>query len=946
MHLEKLQGVRVNELIRSPHRDYLLLDGTWQFELDECDVGELEKWYIKTVEFSDTITVPGCLESQGKGLQHLPLRQPDLVGGPDLPYLGVSWYKTNFRLPSDLEGKTVRLLFGGVATDCKVWLDGRLLGEHHFATIPFGFDITDLAAPGKEHHLVVRIENNHRYLPEEVTPQGFGESVREIKWSGIYRGVEVVIASNVYFSDLHIVPDVGKGQFICHYRFNQPVGEGEILAVLTEWDSQAAVAQKTLKLKKPSAKGKIAIAVPYPHLWQDTDPFLYRIDLYYCRSGTRIDSISERVGLREVTFDGTYVRLNGTPVYLRGDMVHYHWPDTISWPTDRNQIRSCLAVYKEYGFNFLRHHTFFPPPEYLDVCDELGLLCHNELGVTCHLKQEGLFDHSLLPELWAQSVMLARNHPSVIVWCLGNEVYPEEQELNLYRKLTYQLDPTRLLQSNSPGYFIFPDGTKKRAPVFHELRNAGASYVDVKIKNKYSGSLRPWRIQWAVEQATQSGLDSLLPTFTQNTQLLQARTRKICLEELRLQSTAFWDIYDYRGIPYQGFELCAFRDSGSFMWGVVDDFFGQKLESPQEVRAYINDTVLLWAQQWDHRVFSYGMDPPVVLTFLCSHYGKEPIKNGIFSWEIIDDQGVVLASDIIPGINVNCGELKLIHSDYYGLTSNPKPQSYQLRVKLVHKNEVITNSWPFWAFPEAAFAAENVMVGFANPLLKRTCALLCPRMVFNPYQLDKHTILITESVDETLLAHLQQGGRALLLGQGHFPGFVTSWEAGRSEFTRGTIIYDHPVMQAFPHQGWCDIPFAKLMNTPSHLDGRHPGMSFVYDLSAFPNELKPIIQGIPSYKAERPKKLAHLFEIQVGLGKLVVSTFNFSGWDMNLHRRKFMNCAGNYLLVEILNYMSGSQFKPEAAVSIDQFMRLVNMPRKRIQGEGSCCAASESDSEQ
>jgi len=122
------------------------------------------------------------------------------------------------------------------------------------------------------------------------------------------------------------------------------------------------------------------------------------------------------------------------------------------------------------------------------------------------------------------------------------------------------------------------------------------------------------------------------------------------LEELRLQSTSFWDVYDFRDIPYQGYELCTFRDSGSFIWGVVDDYFGAKIESPKQVLRYTGDTVLLWAHAWDHRLISsYTNDPPILMNFQCSHYGKKPIRNGVFTWEI-RGKGLKIRSE--PKVNI------------------------------------------------------------------------------------------------------------------------------------------------------------------------------------------------------------------------------------------------------------------------------------------------------
>ena len=105
------------------------------------------------------------------------------------------------------------------------------------------------------------------------------------------------------------------------------------------------------------------------------------------------------------------------------------------------------------------------------------------------------------------------------------------------------------------------------------------------------------------------------------------------------------ETHNLNGIDYTGFVLCTFRDSGSFVWGTVDDFFDPKCTSPEYYRQYVGETVLLYGQRWYNRVFKtdgFRCWMPIVIS--CSHFGKHPIRNGTLTISLTDSSGKVLFS--------------------------------------------------------------------------------------------------------------------------------------------------------------------------------------------------------------------------------------------------------------------------------------------------------------
>ena len=940
---EKQQPVRVNELIRSPQRDYLSLEGTWAFELDEADQGEQQGWH-KRRDYTDHIEVPGCLEAQGKGLTYLPPASPAWAGTCDVPYLGLSWFQKAFGVSKAFEGKKLWLNFGGVATHCKVWLNDGLLGEHEYASIPFGFEVTHLIDFERDNVITVKVENRHTY--EHRTPQNthaLGYTTIELRWSGIFRGVELVATEAVWLEDLHIIPLVEARRVAvrCEVRAGGS-------ASWTDLSLQAAVSlwehgeQRWATTQSIGGLGlhELEVALDDPKLWSDEEPNLYTLELILLDgSGRPRDSLVERFGFRAFSYDGKRFLLNGTPVYLRGEMAGYHWPNTVSPPVNREALRRGLGAYKAYGFNFLRHHTHFPSVEYLEVCDELGLLSQNELNVIGEM-------WSIVPEhrheMWQALIRRDRNHPSVVLWCMGNEERAADEEIKTYSRLTRPLDPTRMVLSNSPGW-LYKDGEMLgRFPVYHELRRAGASYADPRLKPKYAGPLRPWRILFMEEQTRQAGLEHLVPTFVHHTQELQERCRKLTMEEVRLNATSVGDTLNFCGQAFQGYELCTFRDSGSFMWGVVDDFFDPKLVIAEAFKRYNSATVLLWTQKWQERIFSHKHRNWVVMpvTITCSHYGKQPVQDAVLTWDVLRSDASVAASGKREGVYLACGTSEMIATDHFELPREGDAQKMTLRARLEADGLAVHNSWDFWVFPDEPLREASRPVYTYDIGRDLTLSLDKSYPFVRPLEGPpvKEALLITSRITPTLLTHLRRGGRALLASRDALPGEVTEWGAGRSEYPRGTIIAEHPLMDGFPNEGWCDIPFAGMIGDAGEVNGNRNALGFAVGLRDWPDALEPIIMGIPSAKQERPQRLGHLFEVKAGNGNLLVTTLEFG----SPHAQ---NAATRYFLDQVLRYVLSPKFAPSVQVELAFLEAFMHRPTQ-VRAEGTENPASASRARQ
>lgn len=885
----------------------MILDGTWRFALDPADEGLSRALHRSEGNYDDTIAVPGCLEAQGKGMTLVPPEQPGWWGTSDKPYFGVSWYQTAFAAPQLAPGKRAHLNFGGVATSCTVYVNGCEIGRNDYAIIPFGFDVTDVLNFGGENVLSVRVCNDHKYERAPMNHNGLGSTALEMMYSGIFRSVELVYCSCCHIQRMNLRWDGQHVSCLTGIFGTLPAGS---LLTLTAYDAEGTKCAQA----SCSAAATPRLVMPDAHLWSDADPYLYRFTLTLSDGqGNALDSLSERFGLRVLEMRDGKPALNGVPVYLRGDMVHFHWPNTISAPVDRDDIREKLMTYKRYGMNFLRHHTHFPSPEYLEICDEIGLLCHNELGLC-----GGLW--GIEPEhrdkIWRLAILRDRNHPSVVLWCMGNEKQFELDQIRHFTDMALSLDPTRFLLTDSPGWIMEPDGGMVRWPVMHEFRMSGASYIDLDLERKYRGGpLRPWRMQYTKARLDEAGLRRYAPRFTRATQLLQQACRKILLEQIRENSVDVEELFNLHGIDYTGFVLCTFRDSGSFLWGTVDDFFGQKQTASDYFRQYVDDTVLLFGLKWTHRVFLATEGRPwLPIVIGCSHYGKKPVENGVLRCRVRDEQERTLYTCVKSGISVNCGEKKNIETQVYIYDNVPNAFS-KLTVEacLCWDGGETRNSWNVWLAPAPSLCAEKqaqITVDVQSPWLysqlKMTYGAIDTR--------EDGALLITDQFNEKTLDALARGASVLLLGQNHFEARVTEFGSARSEFARGTLIADHPLFDHIANDGWCDIPFAGLISDNRVLEGNRDSSGCVYALGdGWPKELEPIIMGVPSYKDADPKRLAHLFEIRVGAGRLMASTFKFG----SPHAQSAFDL---FFLDELLQYMLSEKFAPPSQITPEQLI--------------------------
>jgi beta-glucuronidase len=422
-------------------RETVDLGGTWQATLDPENKGEREGWFKEdfTAQGWREVQVPGSFANVAPEIDR---------------YEGVGWFRRSFRVPQHFEGRRVVLHFEGVNYQCKVWINGRLVGENPDAFLAFDLPLGSETRFGRDNALVIRVDNTRR---RDIIPGGrqgwhpFGGILREaeLRVGGLCRieSARIVAEPNGTGGFLRLQAVVANGSE------RQIAGRTEV-AILDEKGAvlgRSAAGPVAVDAGK-SATVEISRQIPSIRPWSPEVPALYTADIRLMSEDKVLDRVSVRSGFRKIEARGTMLYLNGKPVFLTGFNRHEDSPKTDMSP-DPELTRKELLQMKEMGCNFIRLCHYPQHPKTIELCDEVGLLAMCEIplymwpGVA-----EGLENYrgtvGCAKRQLTKMIERDRNHPSVIFWSVSNECHTQHPEVRGTNVMLIQqakrLDPTRL----------------------------------------------------------------------------------------------------------------------------------------------------------------------------------------------------------------------------------------------------------------------------------------------------------------------------------------------------------------------------------------------------------------------------------------------------------------------------------------------------------------------
>jgi beta-galactosidase len=403
-----------------------ILDGDWHFTyVPSLNAGSLENFREPEFDVSSwkTIPVPSHWELQGFAEPHY-FRPPE----------GLGLYRRTFQTPADWSGQRVFLRFEGVLYGFECWLNGRHLGAWASGYNPCTFDVTDALIAG-DNTLAVRVSTR---------PKGWEFDTNDC-WglSGIYRDVKLFAVPFTHLRDVTVQTSVSAPDSADVHIFAAIDGAASnprATARLLD-PSNTPVAEATFTLA-PDHSGSASLHVSNPALWTAETPTLYTLELTL-RDGDRVlQTHRQRIGLREIAIVDGVLQLNGRPLKLRGVDRHDIFPDVGRAATPA-LLRRDLDLIRRANINFIRTSHYPSDERLLDLCDELGVyvMCEVPFGFGEEHLNDASYQDILLTRARA-TLQRDKNHPSVIIWSIGNEnpITPIGLETGKFVKAH---DPTR-----------------------------------------------------------------------------------------------------------------------------------------------------------------------------------------------------------------------------------------------------------------------------------------------------------------------------------------------------------------------------------------------------------------------------------------------------------------------------------------------------------------------
>jgi beta-galactosidase len=454
-----------------PPRQVLAADSGWRFLLG--DPGGAEAPSFADASWR-TLELPHDWSIEGR---------PDKnnlsgAGGGFFP-AGIGWYRRTFSAPADWKGKRVSVEFDGVYKDATVYLNGHKLGTHPYGYTSFMLDLTPRLNFLGANVLAVRVDNSAQ------------PNSRWYSGSGIYRHVRVVVTNPEHVAHWGVSvtsPEVSTQSARISVRtrvVNESARQAAVTVETTLFDktgNKVGGAQSKLTIGAGNeAEAAQETTVGNPALWSPDSPVLYRAVSDVQKGGKVVDQVVTLFGIRSLAWSAEQgLVLNGKPVKLTGGSVHHDNGPLGAAAFDRAEERR-VELLKAAGHNAVRTAHNPPSTAFLDACDRLGLLVLDEPFDTWKASKVK-FDYGRdFDEWWKRDISAMvlgdRNHPSVVIWGIGNEI--PELEVERGRMMAKQLaDQVRSLDPTRPLTLAFPGSTTQAnaAAVFSLLDITGYNY--------------------------------------------------------------------------------------------------------------------------------------------------------------------------------------------------------------------------------------------------------------------------------------------------------------------------------------------------------------------------------------------------------------------------------------------------------------------------------------
>ncbi|HEY4784688.1 MAG TPA: sugar-binding domain-containing protein [Bacteroidales bacterium] len=906
-------------------RDYISLEGKWQFALDTASVGIQQKWYLS--ELKDAVNLPGTTDSNYKGFLNRDTTTFHL--NRVYTYEGAAWYRKKVVIPSNFKDKHIQLSLERTKST-KVWIDGIPAGGSHILQTPQQFDVSKYLTPG-EHFITIRVDNSLK-----LTPYGsvhIYSDDTQTNWNGIIGKIYLEATSKTYISDIQVYPDVDKKNISIRLHISNPQDLKDADIALKV---EKSINGKSTWLKSQTTKAAIGQEITLTYnlgnecsLWDEYQQPLYRLTVQIANGDVR-DSKTVPFGMRKFSVKGTQFAINGRITFLRGKHEGCVFPMTGFPPTDAEGWIRVYKIAKSYGINHYRFHSYCPPDAAFTAADMEGMYLQVELPFWGGLESDTLAN--MLKEEGIAMLKDYANHPSFVMFSHGNELWGKQDlvERNILAFKKNDNRPLYTMGSNNGIGYIPPLACSDffvgaRTPYSHDTilthtrltqafvdsRDGGIlntqipstevnfsypvahlnipiishemgqyqTFPDYMEINKYTGVLRARNLEIFRNRLAKAGMLQMDSIFHKASGAWASLCYKAEMEAaLRTNGLGGFQLLDLQDYPGQGTALV----------GILDAFMdSKKIITSDEWRQSCNDVVLLL----EFPKYCWTTNENFRAKVVVSNYSNAEIHHSL-KWVIKDQDGTILSQGTFPDVKIPCEGNTIIGEINSNLSAITKAE--KLLVNIILPGTTYKNEYPVWVF-------------------KPVKSVIKPK-----------DIIVSEKLDAQTILDLQKGAKVLLFPQtadvegksfaglfppefwnyGMFKGISENAKKPVSPGTLGILTNPrHPIFNSFPtdfHTNWQWFSIIKASN------------SLILDNTS--GNYQPIVEVIDNL--ERNHKLGLIFEFKVGEGKLLVC--------MSPLNRMMDKPEAVQLYQSMINYMESTDFNPDYSETIDDLGRLFN----------------------
>jgi len=437
-----------------------MLSGEWDFYFSNTELESPENFYETDYDISawNKITVPGCWQFFGYGIMNYTnTKYPFPIDPPYVPLeSNVGCYRRCFHAEKK-QGKRSILVFDGVCSAFEVWLNGTKIGFSQGSHIPSEFDITEALNNG-ENILAVKVY--------QYSWASYLEDQDMWRFNGIFRDVYIIDKENTSVFDAFVKTELDSeyknADFSATIKMTNPTSDYVVVSEL--FDGNTLLYSE----EKPASESlTFTSKTDNPIKWTAETPYLYSFYITLKKKNEVIEVYKINVGFRSVEIKNQTLFINGKQVKLKGVNRHDSHPD-FGFAVSRENTIKDITLMKQHNINTLRTSHYPNDPFMLDLCDKYGLYVVDETDIECHGPihvgcrnmfadnpdwQEAFMDRGI------RMVERDKNHPSIIMWSLGNESGGGINHVEMGRWM-HSYDPSRIVQYEG----IYNDEIYKNLP--------------------------------------------------------------------------------------------------------------------------------------------------------------------------------------------------------------------------------------------------------------------------------------------------------------------------------------------------------------------------------------------------------------------------------------------------------------------------------------------------